>query len=36
MELELARQIFEKFSNITFHVISASGNRIVPRGKTDT
>ena len=35
MILGIARQIFEKYSNIKFREIIPSGNRVVPYGQTD-
>jgi len=35
MKLEFSGQIFEKYSNIQFHVSLFSGSRIVPRGQKD-
>jgi len=35
MELELSRQIFEKYSNIKFHKNPSSESRVVPYGRTD-
>ena len=34
-KLEFSRQIFEKYSNITFHENPSSGSRVVPCGQTD-
>jgi hypothetical protein len=34
MELELSRQIFEKYSNIKFHENQFNGSRVVPCGQT--
>jgi hypothetical protein len=34
MKLEFSRQIFQKYSNIKFHLNPSSGSR-VPRGRTD-
>ena len=34
MKLEFSRQIFEKYSNITFHVNPSSESRVVPCGQT--
>jgi len=35
MKLGIARQIFEKYSNIKFREIISSGNRVVPYGQMD-
>jgi hypothetical protein len=35
MKLEFSRQTFEKNSNMKFHLNSSSGNRVVPRGRTN-
>jgi hypothetical protein len=35
MKLEFSRQIFEKYLNIKCHENPSSGNRVVPRGRTD-
>jgi len=35
MKLEFSRQIFAKYSNITFHENSFIGSRVVPCGQTD-
>ena len=35
MELELSRQIFEKYSNIKLLESPCSGSRVVPCGRTD-
>jgi len=35
MELEYARQIFEKYSDMKFHENPSSGSRVVPCGQTD-
>jgi len=35
MQFEFPQQIFEKYSNITFHENPAFGSRVVPCGKTD-
>jgi hypothetical protein len=35
MKLEFYRQIFEKYSSITFHENSLIGNRVVPYGWKD-
>jgi hypothetical protein len=35
MKLEFSRQIFEKYSNITFHENPSSGSRVAPCGQTD-
>jgi len=34
-ETECYRQIFEKYSNITFHETPSIGSRVVPRGRTE-
>jgi hypothetical protein len=35
MQLELSRQIVEKYSNIKFNENPSSGSRVVPCGRTD-
>ena len=35
MKLEFSWQIFEKYSNITFHENPSSGSRVVPYGRMD-
>jgi hypothetical protein len=35
MKLELFRQIFEQYTNITFHENPSGGSRVVPCGRTD-
>jgi len=36
MKPEISQKIFEKRSNIKFHINGSSGNRVVPCGQTDT
>jgi len=35
MELEISRQIFEKYPNIKFHVNPSNGSRVVPCRRTN-
>jgi hypothetical protein len=35
MELESARYIFEKYSDITFHGSPSGGRLVIPLGQTD-
>ena len=35
MKLEFSRKIFEKFSNVKFHVNLSSGSRVIPCGLKD-
>jgi hypothetical protein len=35
MKLEFSQQIFEKYSNMKFHEILSSGNRVIPCERTD-
>jgi len=35
MKLEFTRDIFEKYSNIKFHVNPSNGSRVLPCGRTD-
>jgi len=35
MKLEFSQQIFEKYSNITFHENPSNGSSVVPCGQTD-
>jgi hypothetical protein len=35
MKLDFSRQVFEKYSNVTFHENPPSGSRVVACGRTD-